>query len=177
MSGWRNDKDPKENQSFSSQRFSSGLGCTVVHKLPRARVHSNCQSSTKEKYRYEDILKQQEETTVDVIEIVGLQAQPKGMQKWPKTSQKRANSTLGRIFLHNKKGLQRKNAIKMRWARILGEMQPLGSDDSFQLQPAWEGSMRADKQGMTSNARNRSKARRGNLGRRHGVFAAKFPTH
>lgn len=59
----------------------------------------------KEKYQYEETLKQQEETTADLIEIVELQAQPKGMQNWPKASQRRANGTLGRIFLNNKKGL------------------------------------------------------------------------
>lgn len=38
-------------------------------------------------------------------------------------------------------------------------MQPLilGSGDYFHLQPDWEGSMRADKQGMTWNTRTRSK--------------------
>lgn len=91
MWGWRDSSDPKENQSFSSGRFSSSLGYTVITHPHKLVFISSCLSARKEKYRCEDILEQQEETTADMRET-GIADATKRNVKLTKASQSE-NST------------------------------------------------------------------------------------
>lgn len=86
MWGWRNNRDPKENWSFSSGRFSSSLECTVITHPHKLVFISNCLSAMKERYQYEEILKQQEETAADMRET-GIADATKRNVKLTKASQ------------------------------------------------------------------------------------------